>query len=272
MKTRFDALGYLRAHGITNAAAAAACGMSRQNFGDCFKGAPEVESLLAVANGLGFDVREFFVPLEGEGERRKTAMRLDVGEVLRERGISNTMAARECGMHRSDLTRILGGSRTRLRTLYALADGLDIDIREFFRPMRTEEQDAPETAAPKPKKVLNVQWAAEDRGVTMKTLAERVGVWPQELTRRLKVNPKLSLLQSVADALGCEVPELFYNESAEEREAAAEEVPAESAPEAEEPTIPSETIDKERLKVFVPFIKTERKKRSAPQNGTLPGF
>lgn len=277
MRTRLDALGYLRAHGISCSAAADAAGRTRQNIRNSLMGNPEVKTLLNVANGLGIDIRKFFVPLEGEAER-KTVMELAVRDTLRAHGLNNSRAAEGGGMRGSDLTRILGGANVRINTLYALADGLGIDIREFFRPAQAEEeevaaqekepeaeQEREETPAEAGKRrVLDIRRAAKERGVTLTELAERIGIWPQEMARRLRGDMRLSLLEKMADALGCGVPGLYYPES-EAGEGEEESEAEKPAPEPEVPTIPSETIDKSALKVHLPCVKQKKEKEAGEQ-------
>lgn len=51
---------YLEEHRITMAAAAKAAGMAPQNIKKCLTGNPKIENIMAVANGLGIDPRDFF--------------------------------------------------------------------------------------------------------------------------------------------------------------------------------------------------------------------
>ena len=65
---KFDILKYLDDHRITLAEAARAAGMAPQNIRKCLEGNPKVGNILAIANGLGIDVRDFFYPDTTEGD------------------------------------------------------------------------------------------------------------------------------------------------------------------------------------------------------------
>lgn len=60
MKFKIDIIKYLDEHRITLATAARAAGMAPQNIRKCLMGNPKVENILAIANGLGIDPRDFF--------------------------------------------------------------------------------------------------------------------------------------------------------------------------------------------------------------------
>lgn len=60
MSFKFDIIRYLEEHRITMAAAAKAADMAPQNIKKCLSGNPKIKNILAVANGLGIDPREFF--------------------------------------------------------------------------------------------------------------------------------------------------------------------------------------------------------------------
>lgn len=62
MNMKFDILKYLDDHRITLAEAARAAGMAPQNIRKCLEGNPKVGNILAIANGLNIDVRDFFYP------------------------------------------------------------------------------------------------------------------------------------------------------------------------------------------------------------------
>ena len=68
MNMKFDILKYLDDHRITLAEAARAAGMAPQNIRKCLEGNPKVGNILAIANGLGIDVRDFFYPDTTEGD------------------------------------------------------------------------------------------------------------------------------------------------------------------------------------------------------------
>ena len=62
MNMKFDILKYLDDHRITLAEAARAAGMAPQNIRKCLEGNPKVGNILAIANGLNIDIRDFFYP------------------------------------------------------------------------------------------------------------------------------------------------------------------------------------------------------------------
>ena len=68
MNMKFDILKYLDDHRITLAEAARAAGMAPQNIRKCLEGNPKVGNILAIANGLDIDVRDFFYPDTTEGD------------------------------------------------------------------------------------------------------------------------------------------------------------------------------------------------------------
>lgn len=49
----------------------------------------------------------------------------------------------------------------------------------------------------------------QERGMTLKELAEKMGIKPESLSRALNGNPQLSTLENIANALGVEVADLL---------------------------------------------------------------
>lgn len=56
---------------------------------------------------------------------------------------------------------------------------------------------------------LRIKEICKEKSITMKEIAERIGINPITLTQSLNGNPTLSRLQEVADILGVDVSELF---------------------------------------------------------------
>lgn len=64
MNVVLDVLRYLGEHNITLVKAAEATGVAQQNIKKSIGNNPKASTLLALANGLGVDPREFFYDLE----------------------------------------------------------------------------------------------------------------------------------------------------------------------------------------------------------------
>ena len=62
MKMKFDVLPYLKEHKISLVAAGRAAGIMQQNVRKTIEGNPKASTILAIANGLNVDVRDFFYP------------------------------------------------------------------------------------------------------------------------------------------------------------------------------------------------------------------
>lgn len=62
MKMKLDVLRYLQEHKISMTAAGRAAGIMQQNVRKTIEGNPKASTILAIANGLGIDVRDFFYP------------------------------------------------------------------------------------------------------------------------------------------------------------------------------------------------------------------
>ena len=56
---------------------------------------------------------------------------------------------------------------------------------------------------------LRIKEICKEKSITMKEIAEKIGINPITLTQSLNGNPTLSRLQEVADILGVDVGELF---------------------------------------------------------------
>ncbi len=56
---------------------------------------------------------------------------------------------------------------------------------------------------------IRVKELCSERGLTLKELAERMGIKPESLSRALNGNPHLSTLQNIANALDVGVAELL---------------------------------------------------------------
>ena len=56
---------------------------------------------------------------------------------------------------------------------------------------------------------IRVKELCSERGLTLKELAERMGIKPESLSRAIGGNPQLSTLENIANALGVGVAELL---------------------------------------------------------------
>lgn len=56
---------------------------------------------------------------------------------------------------------------------------------------------------------LQVKQKAREKGMTLKAMAEQMGIKPENLTRQLKANPSVGYLERIADILGCNVGDFF---------------------------------------------------------------
>ena len=57
---------------------------------------------------------------------------------------------------------------------------------------------------------LDLNRAFAEHGVTSKTVAERIGLTPQTVSAYVTGNPTVKSLYQIADALECDVRDLFY--------------------------------------------------------------
>ena len=62
MKMKLDVLRYLKEHKISLVAAGRAAGIMQQNVRKTIEGNPKASTILAIANGLNIDIRDFFYP------------------------------------------------------------------------------------------------------------------------------------------------------------------------------------------------------------------
>lgn len=67
-------------------------------------------------------------------------------------------------------------------------------------------------------KHLNIKRALADHNTTQVQLGEKLGLSPQSLTSVIKGNPTVKKLEDIATAIGCDITDLFYPDSAEEAE------------------------------------------------------
>lgn len=56
---------------------------------------------------------------------------------------------------------------------------------------------------------MRIKELCKEKGVTVKEVAEKMGVASESLSRAMNGNPTLSTLENIAKALGVEVTELF---------------------------------------------------------------
>lgn len=56
---------------------------------------------------------------------------------------------------------------------------------------------------------LNIKRAIKERGLTSKQVAMRMGMTAVNLSYHINGNPSVEILQRIADALGCDVVDLF---------------------------------------------------------------
>ena len=74
MNIVLDVLRYLNEHGITLVKAAEATGVAQQNIKKSIGNNPKTSTLLALAEGLGVDPRDFFYDLDEDEEKEKIAI------------------------------------------------------------------------------------------------------------------------------------------------------------------------------------------------------
>ena len=68
MKMKLDVLRYLQEHKISLTTAGRAAGIMQQNVRKTIEGNPKASTILAIANGLDIDVRDFFYPDTTKGD------------------------------------------------------------------------------------------------------------------------------------------------------------------------------------------------------------
>ena len=55
-----------------------------------------------------------------------------------------------------------------------------------------------------------VKELCRNKGITIKELAEKMGIAPESLSRAINGNPQLSTIRKIAETLGVSVTDLFY--------------------------------------------------------------
>lgn len=58
-------------------------------------------------------------------------------------------------------------------------------------------------------KVLDVTRAAHERDTSIQEIAEKIGISRRALSSRINANPTLSSLREIAEAIGCDITDLF---------------------------------------------------------------
>lgn len=56
---------------------------------------------------------------------------------------------------------------------------------------------------------LNIKKTIKDYGLEVREVAKRMGISPTGLSQHINGNPSVEVLQRIADAIGCDVSELF---------------------------------------------------------------
>jgi len=56
---------------------------------------------------------------------------------------------------------------------------------------------------------LNIKRAIKDRNLEVKEVAKRMGITPVGLSQHINGNPSVKTLGKIADAIGCDISELF---------------------------------------------------------------
>lgn len=56
---------------------------------------------------------------------------------------------------------------------------------------------------------LNIKKAIKERGLEVREVAQRMGITPTGLSQHINGNPTIEVLNRIAEAIGCEVSELF---------------------------------------------------------------
>ena len=84
-------------------------------------------------------------------------------------------------------------------------------------------------------KHLDIKRALSDHNITQVQLGEKLGLSPQSLTSVIKGNPTVAKLMQIAEGIGCDITDLFYDKDEEKEttgdsEAKKEEQVAESEP------------------------------------------
>ena len=69
---------------------------------------------------------------------------------------------------------------------------------------------------------LDLNRAFAEHGVTSKTVAERIGLTPQTVSAYVTGNPTVKSLYQIADAIECDVRDLFYPVEEEQEQLSTE--------------------------------------------------
>lgn len=56
---------------------------------------------------------------------------------------------------------------------------------------------------------LNIKKAIKSRGLEVREIAARMSITPTGLSQHINGNPSVEVLQRIADAIGCDISELF---------------------------------------------------------------
>lgn len=60
---------------------------------------------------------------------------------------------------------------------------------------------------------LNIKKAIKARGLEVREIAMRLGITPTGLSQHINGNPSVETLQKIANAIGCDIVELFDKKS-----------------------------------------------------------
>ena len=63
---------------------------------------------------------------------------------------------------------------------------------------------------------LNIKKAIFDRGLEVREVAARMGITNVTLSRHINGNPSVDILNRIADAIGCDVTDLFDSKQADQ--------------------------------------------------------
>lgn len=56
---------------------------------------------------------------------------------------------------------------------------------------------------------LNIKKAIKSRGIEVREIANRMGITPTGLSQHINGNPSVEVLNRIADAIGCDISDLF---------------------------------------------------------------
>ncbi len=82
---------------------------------------------------------------------------------------------------------------------------------------------------------IDIRRALKERGLTIVQVAQKMGVVSQTMQQFIKGNPTVEKLYLIADAIGCDVVDLFYP-TEEEQAAKAQEDAAMQPSDAQQPS------------------------------------